>query len=240
MNDPTRLIADMVRTLMAKLAHLIDKVSGGSIKPVHITILSFLGHIPAAWALATGQIYAAVYLIIVFGLMDALDGALAREQQTVSKMGMYFDAVTDRMKEIILYSALSIYAVSYTSDIPPWIVVAVAGTSVLVSYVKAKGEMAISDNGENVQKLNRMFDGGIARYEIRMALLVIGLLTGILGPLLRLIIALNLITISIRFMQASQLIVDQEAHIKKEQEAALNNQHKTARASHLKKGKKEL
>lgn len=212
MTDPTRFITDTVRVLMARLATFLGRISGGAIKPVHITVLSFLGHIPAAWALWTNKPALAAVLITVFGLMDSLDGALAREQHVASKLGMYFDAVTDRLKEAVLYSALAVYAARYTSDIQPWVVVAVAASSLLVSYVKAKGEMAISASVEDTQKLNRMFDGGLSRYEVRMAILVIGLLIGYLGPLLRLLVAINLYTAAVRFMAASQAIADQEAH----------------------------
>lgn len=214
MQDPTETIGNAVRVVMAHLAHFLNKATDGTIKPAHITLLSLLGHIPAAWALWTGRpVFAAVY-IAVFGLMDSLDGALAREQKSASKMGMFFDAVTDRLKETLLYSALAVYIAhdpSYAKDIGVWVVPAVAATSLLVSYVKAKGEMAVSTDAHDKQLLNRAFSQGIARYEIRMALLIIGLLSGLLAPLLNLVIALNLITASMRFMEVAKLLNIEDA-----------------------------
>lgn len=209
MKDPTRLIADGIRIFMARLARVLNKATRGTLRPAHITTLSFLGHIPAAWALWTGRPVLAAVLIIVFGLMDSLDGALAREQNGASRQGMLFDAVTDRMKEILLYTALVVYTTEHVPDVQAWVVVAVAGTSVLVSYVKAKGEMALASSSTDAQELNRTFDAGIARYEVRMALLVAGLLLGFLAPLLRFIIALNLITAALRFVQVSHLLSQQ-------------------------------
>ncbi len=211
--DPLQLIINAVRAFMARLAKVLNNVSKGAIKPVHITILSFLGHIPAAWALWQCRPILAAGLITVFGLMDSLDGALAREQKTVSRLGTFFDAVTDRMKEALLYSALVVFTSEHVAGVAPWLVVAAAGTSLLVSYVKAKGEAVLVGTETDVQKLNRMFDGGLARYEVRMAMLVIGLLTGYLAPLLKLMVALNMITAAIRFMQVSQLLADQDAHL---------------------------
>jgi len=202
---------------MAIFARFLNRVTKGRLLPAHITVLSFLGHIPAAWALWTCRPILAAVLITVFGLMDSLDGALAREQNRASRLGMFFDAVTDRMKEIIVYTALIVYTTQHAPDIQSWVIVAVAGTSLLVSYVKAKGEMALAGDEHNAQKLNRMFDGGIARYEIRMALLVVGLLSGssLLGPILRFIVAINLITAALRFLQVSQLLSEIAAETKK-------------------------
>lgn len=206
MIDPTETIGNAIKILMAKLAVVINKLSRGKVKPVHITTLSLLGHIPAAWALWTCRPILGALLIAVFGLMDALDGALAREQKSVSKMGMFFDATTDRLKEVLIYSALAVYTSKHVPEIGVWVIPAVVGTSLLVSYVKAKGEMAISKDAHDKQLLNRAFTQGIARYEIRMAFLIIGLLSGFLGPLLNLIIALNLITAAMRFLEVSRLL----------------------------------
>lgn len=217
MHDPTKSISDAVRIMMSSFAGHLNRLTKGKLLPAHITVTSFLGHLPAAWALYSGRPLLAAGLITVFGLMDSLDGALAREQNSASRVGMYFDAVTDRLKEVILYSALIVYTTSYMPSVYPWAVVAVAGTSLLVSYVKAKGEMAFAGLDIDVQKLNRKFDDGLARYEIRMVLLVIGLATGILAPLLHFIIALNLITAATRFSVVSQELINAEsAQIKAE------------------------
>ncbi len=211
MNDPTTALVNHARILMAHLATFINRISGGRIKPAHITTLSLLGHFPAAWALYTHRPILAASLIIVFGLLDALDGALARVQKSVSKLGMFYDATTDRVKEILLYSALAVYVSKNVPEAGVWIVVTLMGTSLLVSYVKAKGEMAVSSKNHDKQTLNRAFGIGIARYEIRMTLLVIALLTGYIAPILRLIIALNMLTASVRFLEIAKLLSIEDA-----------------------------
>jgi len=210
MYDPTKVITDGVRIMTASFAKSLNKLTRGKLQPVHVTVLSFLGHIPAAWALYTGKPVLAAILISVFGLMDSLDGALAREQGSASRIGMFFDAVTDRLKEILLYSALIVYTSSYKSGVNSWAVVALAGTSLLVSYVKAKGEMAFAGLDIDPQKLNKMFDDGLARYEIRMFLLVAGLISGILTPIINFVIALNLVTAALRFSIVSQELTNAE------------------------------
>ncbi len=225
--DPIKIVVDAVRSFMTQLAKVLNKVSNGAIKPVHITILSFLGHIPAAWALYSNRAVLAAVLIAVFGLMDALDGALAREQKSASRLGMFFDSVTDRIKEVLIYSALAVYVFQHEPTVQPWVVVALAGSSVLVSYVRARGETAIIQaEGGDKNSINKVFMDGISRYEIRMALLIVGLLSGYLAPLLRLLVAFNLYTAALRFMQAARVIAEQEA--KERAEADLKTTKKKA------------
>lgn len=213
-NDPTIAIGNNIKVLMSKLAVVLNKLFRGKLKPSHITVLSLVGHFPVAWALWNGRTTLAIIFIVVFGLMDALDGALAREQKSASKFGMFFDATTDRLKEVILYSGLAVYVANNEPKVGAWVIPAVAGTSLLVSYVKAKGEMAVSEDTKDKQSLNRTFSQGIARYEIRMTLLIIGLLSGLLPSLLNLIIALNLITAAERFMEVSKQLAEEDSVVK--------------------------
>lgn len=188
---------------MTKVAIFLNNLSKGRIKPLHITLISFLGHIPVAWALITCRPILAAVLLAFFSILDALDGALARVQHSSSLSGMYLDAVSDRAKEVIVYSALSVYSFKHIDTNIAWLIVAVAGTSVLVSYTKAKGEMAIAGQSKDPQKLNRIFGVGISSYEVRVVLLVVGLLFGWLLYILPLLLVLNTVTIIERFIRIS-------------------------------------
>ena len=210
-NDPTETIVAHVKVLMSKLAVQLDRLFRGKLRPAHITTLSLIGHIPATWALWNNRPILGAVLLAVFGLMDALDGALARAQKSVSKMGMFYDAVTDRLKEVMIYSGLAMFVAQNEPKIYPWVVPAVVGSSILVSYVKAKGEMAVSSGHHDKQLLNRAFSQGISRYEIRMFLLIAGLVTGFLPSFLNLIIALNLMTASVRFLEIAKLLNTEDA-----------------------------
>lgn len=210
-NDPTETIVAHVKVLMSKLAVQLDRLFRGKLRPAHITTLSLIGHIPVMWALWNNRPILGALLLAVFGLMDALDGALARAQKSVSKMGMFYDAVTDRLKEVMIYSGLAMYVAQNEPKIYPWVVPAVVGSSILVSYVKAKGEMAVSSGHHDKQLLNRAFSQGISRYEIRMFLLIAGLVTGFLPSFLNFIIALNLMTASVRFLEIAKLLNTEDA-----------------------------
>ena len=54
---------------------------------------------------------------------------------------------------------------------------AACGASLVVSYVKAKGETAVAGGKLTANEINRLFSDGLMRFEIRMFVLVVGLLT---------------------------------------------------------------
>jgi CDP-diacylglycerol--glycerol-3-phosphate 3-phosphatidyltransferase len=175
-----------------------------------VTTVSLLGHIPVAWAIIEGRAVIGALLLAFFSMLDALDGALARVQKSASLGGMLYDAVSDRLKEIVVFSALAVYTYQYISVAHAWVVVAACGTSILVSFVKAKGEVVLSGHTNDTQALNRTFGVGIASYQSRVVALVVGLLFGWLLFILPLLIAANLITASQRFIAIQRALQARE------------------------------
>lgn len=173
-------IKTKVRAGMRMLAVVLDKISKGRITPNGVTIFGVVMHLPIAWLIATGHFGWAAGLLLVFGLFDTLDGELARLQNRSSVKGMLLDASTDRFKEAMLYTGIA-YALATGPDpaTAAWAAAAV-GASISVSYVKAKGEAAVASSKEEIPHhvLNRMFSDGILTFEIRMALLFVGLVSG--------------------------------------------------------------
>ncbi len=169
-------VRNAVRGFMRLVARALNTLSGGKLSPNVVTLVGFAMHIPIAYLVATGHNYWAAGLLVLFGLFDALDGELARLQQRASNAGMVLDASTDRMKEVILYIGAAYALVAQNQ--PKYAVWAVAacGASLCVSYVKAKGETAVKDSKLTANEINRLFADGLMRFEVRMAVLVIGLL----------------------------------------------------------------
>lgn len=184
----------IVRGWMGHVARMLNTLSGGRLSPNTVTIVGLLAHLPIAILIANGEYWWAAGLLVVFGLFDTLDGELARLQKRASSAGMLLDATTDRMKETALYCGVA-YAL-VVSDQPEMAVWAVAacGASLCVSYVKAKGETAVSGNKFSPNEINRMFQDGLLRFEVRMALLVIGLLSGYLTEVVIIIAVLSTYT----------------------------------------------
>lgn len=169
-----------VRRFMAMIARQLNSLSGGKLSPDTVTWVGFLAHVPIAYLIAADYFWQAAVLLVVFGLFDTLDGELARLQKRSSPAGMLLDASTDRMKEVLLYAGIAYYFSTGSSpELAVWAVLAL-GASICVSYVKAKGEAAVASGSRQIEHhtLNRMFSDGLLTFEIRMALLIVGLLSG--------------------------------------------------------------
>lgn len=195
---------DAVRGFMSALAQALDKLSSGKLTPNMVTIFGLIMHVPIALLIADEQNILAALLLVIFGLFDALDGALAKVQKRTSSAGMLLDASTDRMKEVMLYiGAAYVMAASDSPTMAAW-AVAACGASLCVSYVKAKGETAVKDAGLTPNEINRMFSDGIFRFQIRMLILIVGLLVGQLLPAVIIIAVASTFTAFDRLIKISR------------------------------------
>lgn len=187
-------LRNFVRRGARLLARLLQKVSGGHIKPDYITYTSLGGHFIVAGLLITMHPKWAALCLVIFGLMDTLDGELARLQGSDNPAGMLLDAATDRIKESLVYAAAGVFFVKLGHPgYAIWAIMATAG-ALVVSYVKAKGETAVLTLGTSRGNINRLFQDGLMRYEVRMFVVVVGLISGWLGPAIVLLALLSWIT----------------------------------------------
>lgn len=173
-------VRDAGRAVMMIIARGLNRITFGKLHPNVVTIVGLLAHIGIALLIADQQLVLAAGLLVFFGLFDALDGSLAKLQNRASSAGMVLDATTDRMKEVLLYIGVAYYFVNIgQANFAVW-AVAACGGSLLVSYVKAKGETAVRDKGLSANQVNRLFGDGLLRFEVRMLVLIVGLLSGYL------------------------------------------------------------
>lgn len=170
-------IRDAGRKVMFQVAKALNKITFGKLHPNAITVTGLLAHVPIAYLIAEGELITAAILLIVFGLFDALDGGLAKIQNRASTAGMLLDASTDRMKEVLLYMGVAYFFIANDQAYYAVWAVAAGGGSLLVSYVKAKAETAVKDSRLSANEVNRLFADGLMRFEVRMFVLVVGLLT---------------------------------------------------------------
>ena len=107
--------------------------------PNGVTLLGlFLGWLTCLLFIWTRNAVLFGFLIIFWGLFDAIDGALARLTDRVSKFGSYLDAMCDR-----LFEGAAILAGAYVSG--HWILsfLLIVGC-LLVSYAKARAAMEVN------------------------------------------------------------------------------------------------
>lgn len=70
------------------------------------TAIDLLSAILAAWCLSQGYYLLGVILIQVFGLLSCVDGEIARLKKSYSKLGDFYDTMTDRSAEFLIFAGV--------------------------------------------------------------------------------------------------------------------------------------
>jgi CDP-diacylglycerol--glycerol-3-phosphate 3-phosphatidyltransferase len=85
-----------------------------------------------------GQLFVGALILAVATAADAFDGTVARLQGRVTKWGAFYDSVSDRVGDVMLFGA----AMWLVRDDPVLFVVALIalGAALLTSYIRAKAE----------------------------------------------------------------------------------------------------
>jgi len=138
---PVTKLAEVRKTaayyLTQPVVHLLAKTS---ITPNTITWLGFLLSAGAAALIVTGHLLAAGLLVLVAGLFDLLDGALARRTNQVTHFGAVLDSTLDRLAEIVLLLGILILYVREQSAVGILLVGIALPSSLVVSYIRARAE----------------------------------------------------------------------------------------------------
>jgi len=108
--------------------------------PNAITMLGLLGTAIGAYLISQGKMTTGGIVLLLFVLVDTLDGTMARLRGDPSDFGAFVDSVSDRYAEFITFGGLVYYFLSQENYIGVMVTFAATAGSVLVSYVKARAE----------------------------------------------------------------------------------------------------
>ncbi|MGK7871925.1 MAG: CDP-alcohol phosphatidyltransferase family protein [Xenococcaceae cyanobacterium] len=132
---PRSFIDKIIQFFTVRLARSLVDIAW--ITPNLISLLSCgLGGPAAGWVIVQGNYLIAVLLIAVSGILDSLDGDLARERGVASSEGNILDSVLDRYVDFFLISALILVS---PSDYLILGLLALLGAT-MVPYIRAKSE----------------------------------------------------------------------------------------------------
>jgi len=113
-----------------------------SITPNAITWFGFLLSIGAAILIGTEYLFAAGFVVLVAGLFDLLDGALARHTNQATHFGAILDSTLDRIAEAIILLGILILYIREQSTLGILLVGIALPSSQMVSYIRARAEAA--------------------------------------------------------------------------------------------------
>ncbi|MGP8319486.1 MAG: CDP-alcohol phosphatidyltransferase family protein [Methanosarcinaceae archaeon] len=190
-------IKDTIRTAVTPIAKII------TFSPNALTFIGLAISIASAAAFAIGEPIMGGALILVSGVFDILDGAVARVRGCMTSFGGVLDSVCDRYADAIVFIGIMYGALNgsisthalFGISMWLWCALALVG-SLLVSYTRARAEGAGVEN----------MDIGIAERPERMILLVIGAFSGFIAWAVAAIVILTHITIMQRILYAKKYL----------------------------------
>jgi phosphatidylglycerophosphate synthase len=107
------------------------------LRPDHLTFTQLGFSVFAGAAYAMGNILIGGWFMLGCGVLDLLDGGLARRMAQVTRRGAFFDSVTDRYAEFFTFSGLGVF---FADSWMLWIVAWGLIGSLMVSYARARAE----------------------------------------------------------------------------------------------------
>ncbi len=163
------------------------------VTPNSITWFGLLLAVGAAVLISMGHPFTAGFVVLIGGLFDMLDGALARITNRVTRFGAVLDSTLDRLSEATVLIGLLILYVKQQSVIGVSIVGVAWLGSLLVSYIRARAEA-----------LGIECQVGLFTRPERVVILALGLLLSQFSPAL--LIALAIIAV-LSFATAGQRLL---------------------------------
>lgn len=122
--------------------------------PNSLTLTSLVFCAGSGLAIGTGHLATAGWLYVGAGMLDVLDGRLARATGLQSKAGAFLDSVTDRWGELVVFAGFAWFLRDSAWLLA--VMLAVAG-SVMTSYARARGEsLGVSLTEGIMQRSERM------------------------------------------------------------------------------------
>ena len=183
----------MLSRIKPKTTELLDPITrvlaGLGISPNHLTIVGFLIGLTSAVLIAEGYGRIGAMVILLSGLFDALDGALARNTGRVTEFGGFLDSVLDRYVDIAIFTSLGFYGVNW------FLVILALSGALMVSYTRARAENMIE-----------RCDVGVAERGERLLIVVLGLLTGFVWQSVALVALLAHITAIQRVLHTRRML----------------------------------
>ena len=188
----------------SKIGHSLDPLllgfckvlfGGRTVAPNVLTLVGLFFSILSFVFLAMSfPLWIAAACLTVSGLFDLLDGAVARNNNMVTRFGGFLDSVLDRYSDLLVMLGISITFL-YRSDALFSTLTFFAAIGVaIIPYARARAEAA------SIECRN-----GIMERPERVVLLIIGLFLGVLKPVVVILAVFTHITVLQRILQARRI-----------------------------------
>ncbi len=141
-----KLIPAWLREPMERgLGPIANALIAARIHPNTLTTLGFLALVASGVAFGFAHLRLGASLLLLSGVMDMLDGRVARESGLMSRFGAFYDSTVDRLGEAALMIGVTLFFMN-GGVAAQWTVYAVISSTValstglVVSYTRARAE----------------------------------------------------------------------------------------------------
>jgi len=179
---------------MQFLVRLFTKMG---LTPNHLTLSGVGLNVLAALLITQNALISAGILWFLAGILDLLDGLMARSLGRATPFGTFLDSTMDRISDGVVFSAM-IYLFAKLGDPVMAAITALALLgSLITSYTRARAE-ALGISCKN---------GWVSRFE-RILIIGVGLCFQVLAIAIYLLTALSAITVAQRMLEARRSLDD--------------------------------
>ncbi len=185
------MLARWMRTWDARfLRPCVMLMAHHGVRPGMVTLASLALSVISGFTLSQGYLALGACLLLTGGLLDAIDGELARFLKCESQMGGFVDSVSDHCGDFSIYMGLLFFSMERGMTINILLIFIASFGSLFASHVRSRAAMAGVDTR----------DVGVFTRCERILALALGLLT------MRVTIALAVLAIFNNFSAAQRLI----------------------------------
>lgn len=147
--------ADRFRGRIGAVGRIVARTN---ISPNALTFIGLGLNVVVAAVIASGNLVLGGVLLLLAGGWDALDGAVARATNQITRFGAFLDSTFDRYSDAVVLGGVLIYFTRADAGTLPIVLtyVAIVG-SLIISYIRAKAEIiGIRGNVGFAQRLERV------------------------------------------------------------------------------------
>jgi phosphatidylglycerophosphate synthase len=171
-----------------KLGHVFDKplekvARKITLTPNTLSVIGFLITVVAAYVL-TSDLFWGGLLILAGGLFDILDGVVARVNRKISKFGAFLDSVLDRYSDAFILLAIAWNLGARDNHTGAMLCLGTLIGAFLISYTRARAE-----------GIGKKCSVGLMERPERVILIAFGTITGIIMPVLWILLVLTHYTV---------------------------------------------
>jgi CDP-diacylglycerol--glycerol-3-phosphate 3-phosphatidyltransferase len=163
-----------------------QSLAGIGVTPTMITFLGLAVVITGSVMIASGLMRSGAAVVLGGAILDGLDGSVARASGQVSPRGAFLDSAFDRLGEISAFAGLGFLRAGQPREL--LLIVLAIGGAMLVPYMRARAEIEGFEGR-----------GGLMGRAERVLLFSVGLMLGLVEPMLWVFVVLVWLTAFTRF-----------------------------------------